>query len=156
MQRGSIRVKKWFFIIFMQYFPLSSGPVPLTIPCYFCQCSQAQIPLGTQLGSGQAVPASICFLHTSLRRQHYANHFPESPNWSHLQLRTPAFSKCRRHFPLLAAAWFKQLQLLTQNQRLASVLPSHSPAPLAILLTSAPVRTVLISSSVTTTPAPSR
>ena len=48
-------------MFFTQYFPLSSGPVPLTIPCYFCQCVQAQIPLDAQLGSGQLVPRPLIF-----------------------------------------------------------------------------------------------
>ena len=143
-------------MFFTQYFQLSSGPVPLTIPCYFCQCVQAQILLDAQLGSGQPVPASINFLHTALLRQHYANHFPESLTWSYLQFSPPASAKDRQHFSLLAAAWIIHLQLLTLNQRLATVLPSRSSAPLAIPPASAPVRTASTSSSVTITPAPSR
>ena len=143
-------------MFFTQYFPLSSGPVPLTIPCYFCQSVQAQIPLDAQLGSGQPVPASINFPHTALLRQHYANHFPESLTWSYLQFSPPASAKDRQHFSLLAAAWIIHLQLLTLNQRLATVLPSRSSAPLAILPITAPARTASTSSSVTITPAPSR
>ena len=146
-------------MFFTQYFPISSGPVSLTIPCYFCQCVQAQIPLDAQLGAGQPVPASINFLHTALLRQHYANHFPESLTWSYLQFSPPASAKDRQHFSffsLLAAAWIIHLQLLTLNQRLATVLPSRSSAPLAIPPASAPVRTTSTSSSVTITPAPSR
>ena len=134
-------------MFFTQYFPLSSGHVPLTIPCYFCQCVQAQIPLDAQLGSGQPVPASINFLHTALLRQHYANHFRESLTWSYLQFSPPASAKDRQHFSLLAAAWIILLQLLTLNQRLATVLPSRSSAPLAIRPASAPVRTASTSSS---------
>ena len=143
-------------MFFTQYFSLSSGPHPLTMPCYFCQCVQTQIPLDAQLGSGQPVPASINFLHTALLRQHYANHFPESLTWSYLQFSPPASAKGRQHFSLLAAAWIIHLQLLTLNQRLASVLPSRSSTPLAIPPASAPVRTASTSSSVTITPAPSR
>ena len=143
-------------MFFTQYFPLSSGPVPLTIPCYFCPCVQAQIPLDAQLGSGQPVPASINFLHTALLRKHYANHFSESLTWSYLQFKPPASAKDRQHFSLIAAAWLIHLQLLTLGQRLATVLPFHSSAPLAIPPNSAPVRTALTSSSVTITPAPSR
>ena len=143
-------------MFFTHYFPVSSGPVPLTIPCYFCQCVQAQIPLDAQLGSGQPVPASINFLHTALLRQHYANHFPESLTWSCLQFSPPASAKDRQHFSLLAAAWIIHLQLLTLNQRLATVLPSRSSAALAIPPISAPARTASTSSSVTITPAPSR
>ena len=119
-------------MFFTQYFPLSSGPLPLTIPCYFCQCVQAQIPLDAQLGSGQPVPASIIFLHTALLRRHYANHFPESLTWFSLQFSPPTSAKNRKHFSLLAAAWIIHLQLLTLNQRLATVLPSRSSTPLAI------------------------
>ena len=104
------------------------------------------------LGSGQPVPESINFLHTALLRQHYANHFPESLTWSYLQFSPPASPKDRQHF-LLAAAWTIHLQLLTLNQRLATVLPSRSSAPLAIPPISAPVRTASTSSSVTITPA---
>ena len=143
-------------MFFTQYFPLSSGPVPLTYPCYFCQCVQAQIPLNAQLGSGQPVPASNNFLHTALLRQHYANHLPESVTCSYLQLSPPASAKDRQHFSLLAAAWFIHLQLLTLNQRLATVLPSRSSAPLAIPHASALVRTASTSSSVTITPTSSR
>ena len=143
-------------MFFTQYFPLSSGPVPLTIPCYFCQCVQAKIPLDARLGSGQPVPASVNFLHTALLRQHYANHFPESLTWSYLQFSPPASAKDRQHFSLLAAAWIIHLQLLTLNQRLATVLPSRSSAPLAIPPIFAPARTASTSSSVTITPAPSR
>ena len=143
-------------MFFIQYFPLSPGPVPLTIPCYFCQCVQAQIPLDSQLGSGQPVPASINFLHTALLRQHYANHFPESLTWSYLQFSPPASATDRQHFSLLAAAWVIHLQLLTLNQRLATVLLSRSSAPLAIPPSPAPALTASTSSSVTITPAPSR
>ena len=142
-------------MFFTQYFPLSSGPVPLTIPCYFCQCVQAQIPLDAQLSSGQPVPASINFLHTALLRQHYANHFPEPLPWSYLQFSPSACAKDRQHFSLLAAAWIVHLKLLTLNQRLVTVLLSRSSAPLAIPPTSATVRTTSTSSSVTITPAPS-
>ena len=143
-------------MFFTQYFPLSSDPVPLTIPCYFCWCVQAQFPLDAQLGSGQPVPASINFFHTALLRQHYANHFPESLTWSYLQFSRPASAKNRQHLSLIAAAWLIHLQLLTLNQRLATVLPSRSSAPLAIPPTSAPVRVPLTSSSVTITHASSR
>ena len=148
--------KTWSCMFFTQYFPLSSGPVPLTIPCYFCQCVQAQIPLDAQLGSGQPVPASINFLHNAFLRQHYANHFPELLTWSYLQFSPPASAKDRQHFSLLAAAWIIHLQLLTLNQRLATVFPSRSSAPLAIPPAFAPVRTASAWSSVTITPAPSR
>ena len=125
-------------MFFTQYFPLSSGPVPPTIPCYFRQCVQAQIPLDAQLGSGQPVPASINFLHTALLRQHYANHFPESLTWSFLQFSPLASATDRQQLSLLAGAWIIHLQLLTLNQRLATVLPSRSSAPLAIPPISAP------------------
>ena len=147
--------KTWSCRFFTQFFPLSSGPVRLTIPYYFCQCVQAQIPLDAQLGSGQPVPASIIFLHTTLLRQHYANHFAEPLTWSHLQFSPPASAKDCQHFSLIAAAWLIHLQLLTLNQRQATVLPSRSSVPLAIPPTSAPVRTASTSSSVTITPAPS-
>ena len=143
-------------MFFTQYFPLSSGHVPLTIPCYFCQCVQAQIPLDAQLGSGQPVPASNNFLHTALLRQQYANHFPESLTWSYLQFSPPTSAKDRQHFTLLAAAWIIHLKLLTLNQRLATFLQSHLSTPLAIPPISAHVRTASTSSSVTITPAPSR
>ena len=143
-------------MFFIQYFPLSSGPVPLTIPCYFCQCVQAQIPVDAQFGSGQLVPASNNFLHTALLRQHYANHFPESLTWSYLQFSPPASAKDRQHLSLLAAAWIIHLQLLTLNQRLATVLPSRSSTRFAIPPISAPIRTASTSSSVTLTPTPSR
>ena len=142
-------------MFFTEYFPLSSGPVPLTIPCYFCQCVQAQIPLVAQSGSGQPVPASLNFLHNALLRQPYANHFPESLTWSCLLFSPPTSAKDRQHFSLIATAWFIHFQLLTLNQRLATVLPCRSSAPLAIPPTSAPVRTASTSISVTTTPAPS-
>ena len=118
-------------MLFYQLFSTFSGPVPLTIPCYFCQCVQAQILLDSQLGSGQPVPASINFFHTALR-QHYANHFLEALTWSYLQLCTTASAKGRQQFSLLVAAWIIHLQLLTSNQRLATVLPSRLPAALAI------------------------
>ena len=119
-------------MFFTQYFPLSSGPVPLTIPCYFCQCVEAQIPLDALLGSGQPVPASNNFFRTALLRQHYANHFSESLIWSYLQFSPPASAKDHQHFSFLAAAWIIHLQLLTLNQRLATNLPPRSSAPLAI------------------------
>ena len=143
-------------MFFAQYFPPLSGPVPLTIPCQFCQCVQAQVPLDAQLSSGQSVLASINFLQTALLRHHYANHFPESLTWSYLQFSPPASAKDCQRFPLLAAAWIIRLQLLTLNQRLANILPSRLPAPLAIMPASAPFRTAPTSSSVTVTPAPSR
>ena len=143
-------------MLFTQYFPLSSGPVPLTIPCYFCHCVQPPIPLDAQLGSGQPVPASNIFLHTALLRQHYANHFPESLTWSLLQFSPPVSAKDRQHFSLLAAGWIIHLPLSTLNQRLATVLPSRSSAPLTIPPASAPARTASTSSSVTITPALSR
>ena len=128
-------------MFFTQYFPLLSGPVPLTIPRFFWQCVQAQFPLDAQLDCGQPVPASINFLHTALLRQHYAYHFPESLTWSYLQFSPPTSAKDRHHFSLIAAAWLIHLQLLTLNQGLAIVLPSRSSAPFAIPLTSSPVRT---------------
>ena len=143
-------------MFFTQYFPLSSGPVSLTIPCYFCQCVQAQSPLNAQLGSGQPVPASIDFLRTALLCQHYVNHFPESLTWSYFQFSPSASAKDRRHFSLIAAAWIIHLQFLTLNQRLTTVLLSRWSAPLAIPPISDPVRTASTSSSVIITPAPSR
>ena len=128
--------------VFHTIFPLSSSPVPLTILYYFCQCVQVQIPLDSQLGSSQPVPASINFLNSALVRQHYANQFPESLTWSYLQFSPPASAKDRQHFSLLAAAWISHLQLLTLNQRLATVSPSRSSAPLAIPPTSANVRSL--------------
>ena len=65
-----------------QNFSLSSGPVQLTIPCYFRRCVQAQIPPHSLPGSGQPVPELINIFHTALRQQLYANHFPESLTWS--------------------------------------------------------------------------
>ena len=144
-------------MFFTQYFPLSSGSVPLTLPCYFCQCAQAQIPLESVLGSGQPVPASINFLHTALLRQHYANHLPEVLTWSYLHITPPVSERDSQHFSLLAAAWIIHLQLLTVNQRLAPVLPQRRlSAASALQPITAPVRTVSTSSSVTLTPAPSR
>ena len=142
-------------MFFTQYSPLLCGPVPLTILCYFFQCVQAQIPRDAHLGSGQLVPASINFLHTALLRQHYAHHFPESFTWSFLHFSPPTSAKDCQHFSLLAAAWIIRLQLLTVNQRLATVLPFPSFAPLAIPLTFAPLCTTSTSSSVTITPDPS-
>ena len=147
--------KLWSCMFFTQYFPLSSGPVLLKVPCYFCQCVQAQIPLDAQLGSGQPVPAYINFLHTALLRQQYANQFPESVTWFYLQFSPPASAKDSQHFSLLATAWIIHLQILTLNQRLVTVLPSRSSAPLAIPPTSASIRPASTSSSVTVTPTPS-
>ena len=105
---------------------------------------------------GQLVPASNTFLHTTLLREHYAIHFPESLLWSYLQFSPPASAKHRQHFFLLAFAWIFHWQLLTLNQRLVTVVPSRLLAPLAIPPTSAPGRTPSTSTSLTITPAPSR
>ena len=101
-------------------------------------------------------PASINFLHNALLRQNYANHFPESLTWSYLQFSPPASAKDRQHFSLLATAWIIHFQLLTLNQRLATVFPSRSSTPFAIQPTFAPARTASTSSSGTITPTPSR
>ena len=159
-------------MFFTQHFPLSTGVIPLTIPCYFCQCTQAQVPIEFVLGFGPPVPASISFIHTALLRQHYANHLPELLTWSYLHVRTPASTVTdRQHFPLLAAAWIVHLQLLTVNQRIAPVLPQRRlsassstlslPAPERTVQSrfrplAAPVRTASTSSSVTITPALTR
>ena len=115
-------------MFFTQIYPLSSGSVPLPIPCYFLQRAQAQFSIDSQLGSGQPVPASISFLRF---RQHYANHFPESLTWSYLQFCTPTFATHRQHFSFfLTSAWIIFLQLSTLTKRLATVLLPCSPAPL--------------------------
>ena len=80
-------------MFFTQYFPFPSGSVPFTIPCYFCHCVQAQIPLFSQLGSDQPVPGSIDFSHTALFRQNHATHFVEPLNWSYLQFCTLTSAK---------------------------------------------------------------
>ena len=77
MRRAYIRSKKEFLYVFLTIFSASSGPVPLTFPCYFRQCVQAQIQLDTYWGSGQPVRVSISFLYTTLFRQHHTNHFPD-------------------------------------------------------------------------------
>ena len=144
-------------MFFTQNFLLSVGPVLLTIPCCFYQCVQEQIPFNSQLGAGQPVPASINFLHTALFRQYYANHFPESPTWSYMQIPTPVSAQHRQYFSLLAAASFAYLQLLTINQRLAPGLPTRpSSAAIGIPKSRTPVRTASASSSVTVTPSQSR
>ena len=132
-------------------------PAPFTIPCYFCQCVQAQILFDSQLSAGQPVPASINFLHTALLRQHYPNHFPESPKWSFMQIPTPVSAQGRQHFSLSAAAWIVHLQLLTLNQRPAPVLPTRrSSAAIVIPTSRTPVRTASTSSSVRVKTSPSR
>ena len=146
----------WSWSFFIQSSLFSSGPVPLTIPCYFCHCIQYQIPLDAQLGCSQPVPASTKCLHTTLLRRHYANHFLDSLIWSYLQTYITVSPKNRPHFSSLTAAWIIHWQLLTLNQRLATVLSSRLPAPLAIPPTSAPVRNASASTSVTSTPALSR
>ena len=154
LRRGSIRYKKVILYVSQTIFSAFLRSLPLIIPCYFCQCVQAQIQLNAQFGSDQSVLASINFLHTALLQQHYANHFRESLTWSCSQFRTPASAKSFQHSSLLAASWIIYLQLLTWNQRRTTVLPSLSPALVAILLALATVRTTSTSSSVTITLAP--
>ena len=141
---------------FTQYFPLSTGPILLSISCYFCQCTQAQIPFDCMLGAGLPVLpvlASIRFRHTAHLQQHYANHLPDVLIWAYLSLSTPTSARDRQHFSLLSAAWIIHLQLLTVNERLAPFLPqcrsSHQ-------LAKVPVRNSSTSTSTTVTPAPSR
>ena len=148
-------LKRWSCTLFTRNFPLSSGPVPLNIPSYVFHRVKAQISLDSLLASDQPVHASNIFLHNTLLRQHYVNHFPESLTCSYLQFRTSNSAKdCQNYFSL-AAAWIIDLQLSTLNQRLATVLPSRSTVPFAIQQRSAPLRTASTSSSVKVTPAPS-
>ena len=109
-------------MLFTQYFPLSTGPVLLSLPCDFCHCTQAQIPFDCILAGGLPVPASNQFLHTALRL-HYANHLPEIYTWSYLYLFSTVFAWDRQHFPIISAAWIIHLQLSTPNQCLAPLLP---------------------------------
>ena len=142
-------------MFFRQYFPLSVASVPLTIPCYICQCVQAQIPLDNQLCSGQPVPALFNFFHIALLHLQYANRFPESLTCSYLQFGPGVFARYRQYFSLIADAWIGQLHFLTLNYRLATALPSHSSAALALVPTSAPVHTASTSTYVPITPSPS-
>ena len=82
-------------MFFTEYFPLSSGPVPLTILCYFCQCVQAQIPLDAQLGSGQPVPRPLIFFTPHF----YANITLTIPRNTHLVLFAVQSSRFRERSP---------------------------------------------------------
>ena len=140
MRRASIRFKKVILYVFHAKFSLFASSRPThspVLPLSVCSSTNSA-RCSVRSRPGQPVHGSNIFLHTALLRQHQANHFSESLTWSYLQFRTPTSATTRQHFSLLDASRIINLQLLTVNQRLASISPSRLPAPLAIPPTSAP------------------
>ena len=157
LRRGSIRFEKLIFFVFLHI--IISAFVrsrPAHHPALLLSVCSSTHSARCSVRFRSAGPASISFPHNAFLWQHYANHSPKSLIRSFLQFHTSTSAKYRQYFSCLVAAWIIHLQSLTANQRLATVLPCRSPAPLAFQPTSGPFRTTSTSNSVTITPALSR